>query len=200
MIKVRGTEKSLAITTDCNSRYLYLDPEVGGRIAVAEAARNIVCSGGQPLAITDGINFGSPEKPEIFWQFEKAVDGMSEACLALNTPVIGGNVSFYNETAGKAVYPTPIVGMVGLIENDAHITTQDYKNEGDVLVLLGDTEAEVGGSEYQKLVKGAISGRPPKIDLKKEKAVQDVALQGDSQRTRVLRSRSVGRRSGGGGL
>lgn len=176
VVKVRGTEKSLALTTDCNSRYLYLDPETGGAIAVAEAARNLVCSGAKPLAITDGINFGNPEKPEIFWQFEKAVDGMGSACLTLNTPVIGGNVSFYNETGGTAVYPTPVVGMVGLVEKDEHITTQDFKREGDVVLLLGETGAEIGGSEYQKQVQGDISGRSPNIDLDAEKAVQNTVL------------------------
>jgi phosphoribosylformylglycinamidine synthase II len=176
VIRVRGTKKALAMTTDCNSRYIYLDPEVGGAIAVAEAARNVVCSGGKPLAITDCLNFGNPENPEIFWQFEKSVDGMSAACQVLNTPVIGGNVSLYNERSGMAVYPTPVVGMVGLIENIEHITTQGFKEAGDVLVLVGETKAEFGGSELQKLLLGKISGKPPVLDLEKEKAVQDVVL------------------------
>jgi phosphoribosylformylglycinamidine synthase II len=176
VIRVRGTKKALAMTTDCNSRYIYLDPVVGGAIAVAEAARNVVCSGGKPLAITDCLNYGSPENPEIFWQFEKSVDGMSAACNALNTPVIGGNVSLYNERSGMAVYPTPVVGMVGLIEDIEHITTQSLKQAGDVLVLLGETKVEFGGSELQKLLQGKISGKPPVIDLEKEKAVQDVVL------------------------
>ncbi|MDP4158072.1 MAG: AIR synthase-related protein, partial [Bacillota bacterium] len=112
VLRIRGTRKALAMTTDCNARYAYLDPKVGGAIAVAEAARNIICSGAEPLAITDNLNFGNPEKPEVFWQIEQAADGMSEACRVLNTPVIGGNVSLYNETSGTAVYPTPVVGMV----------------------------------------------------------------------------------------
>ncbi len=118
------------MTTDCNARYLYLDPEEGGKIAVAEAARNIVCSGAEPLAVTDNLNFGNPEKPEIFWQIEKAADGISEACNVLSTPVIGGNVSLYNESNGTAIYPTPVIGMVGLIEDTAHITTQHFKQAG----------------------------------------------------------------------
>lgn len=176
VIRIRGTKKAIAMTTDCNSRYIYLDPEVGGAIAVAEAARNVVCSGAKPLAITDCLNFGSPENPEIFWQFEKSVDGMSAACRTLNTPVIGGNVSLYNERSGMAVYPTPVVGMVGLIEDIEHITTQGFKQAGDVLVLLGQTKAEFGGSELQKLLQGNISGKPPEINLEVENALQKVVL------------------------
>lgn len=176
VIRIRGTKKAIAMTTDCNSRYIYLDPEVGGAIAVAEAARNVVCSGAKPLAITDCLNFGNPENPEIFWQFEKSVDGMSAACRSLNTPVIGGNVSLYNERSGMAVYPTPVVGMVGLIEDIEHITTQGFKQAGDVLVLLGQTKAEFGGSELQKLLQGNISGKPPEINLEVENALQKVVL------------------------
>ncbi|MBD1382365.1 phosphoribosylformylglycinamidine synthase subunit PurL [Metabacillus arenae] len=170
VLRVRGTNKALAMTTDCNSRYLYLDPEVGGKIAVAEAARNIVCSGGTPLAITDCLNFGNPEKPEIFWQIEKAADGMSEACRELNAPVIGGNVSLYNETNGTAVYPTPVIGMVGLIEDTAYITTQHFKQAGDLIYVIGETQAEFGGSELQKLTEGKIYGKAPKLCLDTEKA------------------------------
>jgi phosphoribosylformylglycinamidine synthase subunit PurL len=176
VVMIRGTRKALAMSTDCNGRYVYLDPQVGGAIAVAEAARNVVCSGAEPLAITDCLNFGNPEKPEVFWQFEKAVDGMSKACLALNTPVIGGNVSFYNERSGDAIYPTPTVGMVGLIADVDHITTQDFQAEGDAIILLGETYAELGGSEYQKWATGSISGRPPQLDLAKEAAVQKLVL------------------------
>ncbi|KZZ84178.1 phosphoribosylformylglycinamidine synthase subunit PurL [Bacillus sp. SJS] len=169
VLRIRGTKKALAMTTDCNSRYLYLDPETGGKIAVAEAARNIVCSGGTPLAITDCLNFGNPEKPQIFWQLEKAADGMSEACTVLGAPVIGGNVSLYNETNGTAIYPTPVIGMVGLIENTDYITTQDFKEAGDFIYVLGDTKPEFGGSELQKLVYGEISGKAPVLDLEVEK-------------------------------
>ncbi|WP_102260931.1 phosphoribosylformylglycinamidine synthase subunit PurL [Mesobacillus jeotgali] len=176
VVRIRGTEKGLAMTTDCNSRYIYLDPETGGKIAVAEAARNIVCSGGEPLAITDCLNFGNPEKPEIFWQFEKAVDGMSEACRTLSTPVIGGNVSLYNETNGTAVYPTPVVGMVGLVENLKHVTTQHFKNAGDLIYLLGDTKDEFGGSELQKLMYGRIFGKAPELNLEVEASYQAQVL------------------------
>ncbi|WP_096155813.1 MULTISPECIES: phosphoribosylformylglycinamidine synthase subunit PurL [Bacillus] len=172
VVRIRGTKKALAMTTDCNSRYIYLDPEVGGKIAVAEAARNVVCSGAQPLAITDCLNFGNPEKPEIFWQLEKSVDGMSEACRMLESPVIGGNVSLYNETNGEAVYPTPVVGMVGLIDDIAHITTQGFKEYGDFIYLIGDTKEEFGGSELQKLTYGKIFGKAPSIDLQVEASRQ----------------------------
>ncbi|WP_257350729.1 phosphoribosylformylglycinamidine synthase subunit PurL [Pseudalkalibacillus decolorationis] len=176
VVRLRGTRKALAMTTDCNSRYLYLDPEVGGKIAVAEAARNIVCSGGEPLAITDCLNFGNPEKPEIFWQLEKAVEGMSDACRKLSTPVIGGNVSLYNETNGVAVYPTPVVGMVGLVHDLDHVTTQSYKEAGDVIYMIGETKPEFSGSELQKLLEGSISGKAPELDLEKELAYQSQLL------------------------
>lgn len=177
VIRVRGTNKGLAMTTDCNSRYIYLDPEVGGAIAVAEAARNIVATGGTPLAITDCLNFGNPEKPEIFWQIEKSADGISAACTALNAPVIGGNVSLYNERSGEAVYPTPTIGMVGLIEDLAHVTTQDVKSAGDIVFVIGETKTEFGGSELQKLLNnGVISGKAPAIDLEVEAARQQALL------------------------
>jgi phosphoribosylformylglycinamidine synthase II len=176
VVTIRGTRKALAMTTDCNGRYVYLDPFVGGAIAVAEAARNVVCSGAEPLAITDNLNFGNPEKPEIFWQFEKAADGISEACRQLNTPVIGGNVSLYNETKGEAIYPTPTIGMVGLIKDVDHITTQEFKREGDMIYLIGETKAEMGGSEYQKLMTGKIEGRPPQLDLDLERKIQAFTL------------------------
>ena len=164
------------MTTDCNSRYVYLDPEVGGKIAVAEAARNIVCSGAEPLAITDNLNFGNPEKPEVFWQIEKAADGISEACRVLKTPVIGGNVSLYNETSGTAIYPTPVIGMVGLVTDIDHITTQSFKNSGDLIYLVGETKDEFGGSELQKLVHGKVFGKAPELNIDVEKANQDQVL------------------------
>ncbi|HZG78088.1 MAG TPA: phosphoribosylformylglycinamidine synthase subunit PurL, partial [Paenibacillus sp.] len=176
VVRVDGTRKGLAMTTDCNGRYVYLDPEVGGRIAVAEAARNVVCSGGEPLALTDNLNFGSPDKPEIFWQLEKATDGMSEACRVLDTPVIGGNVSLYNENARGAIYPTPVIGMVGLVHDVEHVTTQAFKSAGDVIFLLGETYAELGGSEFQLVVHGVTEGRPPAIDLEVEKRLQKAVL------------------------
>lgn len=176
VIRIRGTRKGLAMTTDCNSRYMYLDPETGGKIAVAEAARNIICSGGQPLAITDNLNFGNPEKPEIFWQIEKAADGISEACRTLNTPVIGGNVSLYNETNGTAIYPTPVIGMVGLVDDIDHVTTQSFKAAGDLIYLVGETKDEFGGSELQKMTYGKIFGKAPELDLEKEEKAQEQIL------------------------
>ncbi|MBA4495487.1 phosphoribosylformylglycinamidine synthase subunit PurL [Paenactinomyces guangxiensis] len=176
VVVIRGTEKALAMSTDGNGRYVYLDPEQGGRIAVAESARNVVCSGAEPLGITDCLNFGSPEKPEVYWQLSKAIDGMAEACRMLNTPVVGGNVSLYNETKGVPIYPTPVVGMVGLIEKREHITTQAFKNTGDVILLLGETYAELGGSELQQAVTGSVSGRPPVLDLEKERTLQQTVL------------------------
>ncbi len=168
VVAVPGGDKGLALTTDCNSRYIYLDPYVGAAIAVAEAARNIVCSGGTPLAVTDGLNFGSPYKPEIFWQIEQAVEGISAACKALDTPVIGGNVSLSNETDGEAIYPTPIIGMAGVVENRSHITTKDFKQVGDLVYLIGKTKAEFGGSELQKMLNGKVFGCPPQLDLEVE--------------------------------
>lgn len=177
VLRIRGTKKALAMTTDCNARYLYLDPEAGGKIAVAEAARNIVCSGAEPLAVTDNLNFGNPEKPEIFWQIEKAADGISEACNVLSTPVIGGNVSLYNESNGKAIYPTPVIGMVGLVEDTAHITTQQFKAAGDLIYVIGETLPEFAGSELQKLTEGKIYGKAPVIDLAVEQARQKALLE-----------------------
>jgi phosphoribosylformylglycinamidine synthase subunit PurL len=176
VVRIRGTRKALAMTTDCNSRYVYLDPEVGGKIAVAEAARNIVCSGAEPLAITDNLNFGNPEKPEVFWQIEKAADGISEACRVLETPVIGGNVSLYNETSGTAIYPTPVIGMVGLVTDLDHITTQNFKTSGDLIYLVGETKPEFGGSELQKLQNGRIFGKAPELDVQLEKERQNQVL------------------------
>ncbi|MBW7474860.1 phosphoribosylformylglycinamidine synthase subunit PurL [Paenibacillus oenotherae] len=176
VVTIHGTRKALAMTTDCNGRYVYLDPEVGGRIAVAEAARNIVCSGAEPLAITDNLNFGNPEKPEVFWQLEKSADGMSEACRVLDTPVIGGNVSLYNENAKGAIYPTPVIGMVGLVHDVDHITTQGFKAAGDIIVLLGETKHEFGGSELQYVLQGKSEGRPPVIDLAVEKKLLNTVL------------------------
>ncbi|MGM0282368.1 MULTISPECIES: phosphoribosylformylglycinamidine synthase subunit PurL [Enterococcus] len=174
VLRIKGTNKALAMTTDCNARYLYLDPEVGGQIAVAEAARNIVASGGRPLAITDCLNFGSPDKPEGFWELSTAADGISEACRVLETPVISGNVSLYNETDGQSVYPTPVIGMVGLIEELAHITTQHFQSAGDLIYVLGETHADFNGSELQKLQTGKIAGRLMSFDLETEKMNQQL--------------------------
>ncbi|MFS1514217.1 phosphoribosylformylglycinamidine synthase subunit PurL [Chengkuizengella sp. SCS-71B] len=177
VVTIRGTRKALAMTTDCNSRFVYLDPEVGGKIATSEAARNIVCSGAEPLAITDNLNFGNPDKPEIFWQLDQSAEGIAEACNVLNTPVIGGNVSLYNENNKGAINPTPVIGMVGLVHDVDHITTQAFKNDGDIVFLLGDTKDELGGSEFQTIIHGKTEGKPPVIDLVKEKNLLDTVLQ-----------------------
>jgi len=172
VIRIKGTHKGLALTVDGNSRYCYLDPYVGGVLAVAEAARNLACVGARPIGLTDCLNFGSPENPEVMWQFAQVIQGMRSACLALNVPVVSGNVSFYNETDGVPIYPTPTIGMVGLIEKIDRVVTPWFKASGDVVVLLGRTREELGGSEYLKWVHGLTRGTPPWIDLKMESAVQ----------------------------
>ncbi len=177
VLRVKETGKGLAITTDSNGRYSYLDPHRGGAIAVAEAARNIVCSGGSPLAITDGLNFGNPMNPEVFWQFEESIEGIREACLALDTPVTGGNVSFYNESPRGAIYPTPIIGMVGILDDVDQATTHSFKDEGDRILLLGETREELGGSEYLNSIHGLEAGRVPELDLELEKRVQETCLE-----------------------
>lgn len=176
VMRVRGTNKALAMTTDCNARYLYLDPKVGGQIAVAEAARNIIASGGRPLAITDCLNYGSPDKPEVFWELSTSADGIAAACETLGTPVISGNVSLYNETDGQVIYPTPMIGMVGLIEDHEHITTQEFKKSGDLIYILGKTFADFDGSELQKMQLGRIEGVIRNFDLAVEKKNQELVL------------------------
>jgi phosphoribosylformylglycinamidine synthase len=168
--------KHLAFTTDCNSTYCYLDPYEGGKTAVAEAYRNLVCSGAKPLAVTDNLNFGNPMDPHIFWQFRKCVEGVSEACAFFNTPVTGGNVSFYNESPVAAIDPTPTIGMLGLIDDPKHITTQWFKDAGDVVLLLGDLGAELGGSEYLKRIHKLKKGAPPRMDMRYAKKISDGLL------------------------
>ena len=168
VVGIKGTEKAIAMSTDCNARYIYLDPETGGKIAVAESARNIVCSGAKPLALTDGLNFGNPTDPEVFWQMEKSIDGISTASRELDTPVISGNVSLYNQSKGEAIFPTPIIGMVGLLESVDHLTPSHFQQAGDLIYLIGKTEVEFGGSELQKVLNNSYSGKAPKIDLKEE--------------------------------
>jgi phosphoribosylformylglycinamidine synthase len=177
VVRVRGTTKSLALKTDCNGRYVYLDPRVGGRIAVAEAARNVACVGGRPMAITNCLNFGNPKRPEVFFQFREAVGGMGDACRALGTPVTGGNVSLYNESPTGAVYPTPTIGMVGLIADPSHITGMTFRATGDEIVLLGSPTNELGASEYLSWVHGIVAGAPPACDLAGEKALIDGLLE-----------------------
>ncbi|MFA1819426.1 phosphoribosylformylglycinamidine synthase subunit PurL [Virgibacillus oceani] len=176
VVRIKGKDKSLAITTDSNSRYIYLDPETGGKIAVAEAARNLVCSGARPLGLTDGLNFGNPTNPETFWQMEKSVEGMSKACEILETPVISGNVSLYNQSKGKSIFPTPIVGMVGLHESLEHIMPNFFQHAGDAIYLIGETNAEFGGSELQNVLKGKYEGKAPAIDLDVEATRQKQLL------------------------
>jgi phosphoribosylformylglycinamidine synthase subunit PurL len=171
---LREANKFLAATTDCNSLYCRLDPREGGRLAVAEAARNLACSGAVPLAVTDNLNFGNPYKPENFWQLREAVEGMAEACRAFGTPVIGGNVSLYNESPAGVVDPTPTVAMVGLIEKEEWITSQFFKAAGDVVILLGDFGDEMGGSHFLKVIHGRKAGRPPRLDFARELALQNV--------------------------
>ncbi len=177
VIRIKGTQKAIAATTDCNGRYVYLNPKEGTKIAVAESARNVVCSGAIPLAITNCLNFGNPYKPEMYWTFKKAIEGMGEACRFFNTPVTGGNVSFYNESPDRAVYPTPVIGMVGLIENIDNVTTAEFKDSGDLIYLLGEDYEEIGGSEYLKIQHNIVKGKIPKIDLQTEKDLHNLILE-----------------------
>ena len=177
VIRVKGSDKGLALTIDGNSRYCYLDPYVGGVLAVVEAARNLACVGARPIGLTDCLNFGSPENPEVMWQFSQVIEGMRSACLALGVPVVSGNVSFYNETDGVPIYPTPTIGMVGILEKINRVVTPWFKSAGDVVVMLGRTREEIGGSEYLSWVHGLTRGTPPWIDLKMEQAVQRCCLE-----------------------
>ncbi|MGE5484156.1 MAG: phosphoribosylformylglycinamidine synthase subunit PurL [Ignavibacteriales bacterium] len=179
--RMTGPEKGIALKADGNGRYCYLDPVEGGAIAVAEAARNIACTGARPLAVTNCLNFGNPEKPDVFWQFRGVIEGMGKACRALGTPVTGGNVSFYNESKNRAIYPTPVIGMVGLIHDISRILRPGFRSAGDYVVLLGETRDELGGSEYLKVVHGIVAGRPPAVDLEREKTLIDVLLEANAQ-------------------
>jgi phosphoribosylformylglycinamidine synthase II len=176
VLRLRKTNCAIATTTDCNGRYCYLNPHMGGRIAVAEAARNVVCSGAKPLAITNCLNFGNPYDPEVFWTFAECVAGMGEACRTFKTPVTGGNVSFYNEDPQRIVYPTPVVGMIGLVEDLKHITTMCFKQEKDLIVLLGENKEELGASEYLKVICNLVKGNTPEMNLEEEKKIQDACL------------------------
>jgi len=170
-------EKLIALTVDCNATYVYLDPYEGGKIAVAEAARNLACSGATPLGTTDNLNFGNPHKPEIFWQLRESVRGLAEACRVFNAPVTGGNVSLYNQSPNGPIDPTPTVAMVGLVQKPEHITTQWFKDEGDVIILLGDPIDPtdplqgLGGSAYLQRIHKLKTGTPPRCDLEKEKEI-----------------------------
>ncbi len=176
VVRIKGTDRALAMSLDCNARYGYLDPKRGAMLAVAEAARNVACAGAKPLATTNCLNFGNPEKPAIMWQFAQAVEGLGEACRALDVPITGGNVSLYNETDGKAIYPTPTIGIVGLIEHVDRVLSRPFRRSGDVIVLLGEGRGELGGSEYLKEVHGLVRGVPPALDLAAERRLQQLLV------------------------
>ena len=172
VVRIKGSSRGLALTVDCNGRYCYLDPRTGGMAAVAEAARNLSCVGATPLGLTDCLNFGNPEREDVMWQFSQAIRGMREACLALEIPVVSGNVSFYNETDGVSIYPTPTVAMVGLLEDVERVAAPWFGTEGDLVALLGPNRPEMGGSEYLKVAHGRVAGTPPAVDLALERGVQ----------------------------
>jgi phosphoribosylformylglycinamidine synthase subunit PurL len=165
VIRLKGSQKAIAASTDGNGRYVYLNPYKGGVIAVLESARNVACTGAEPVAITNCLNFGNPYDPEVYYQFTEALRGMGDACKALGTPVTGGNVSFYNESPDTSVFPTPVIGMLGIIENVDQVVSPWFKDEGDFIVILGTLKGELGGTEYLKVIHGMVTGEPPQIDL-----------------------------------
>jgi phosphoribosylformylglycinamidine synthase len=177
VIRLKNTHKAIAATTDCNGRYCYLNPYRGAQIAVAESIRNLVCSGAEPAAVTDCLNFGNPKKPDRFWQFKNCVEGLASACKFFNLSVVSGNVSFYNESPKGAIYPTPSVGMIGIVENTKRICTQNFKKERDLIILLGVTKEELGGSQYLKEIHQLVKGGCPDLDLNSENAVCATALE-----------------------
>jgi len=176
ILRLKGTAKGVGLSVDCNSRYCLLDPYRGAQIAVAEGARNLAVSGARPVALSDCLNFGNPEKPEVMWQFQQAIAGMRDACLALGLAVVSGNVSFYNETEGKAIPPTPTVATVGLLADVTHHVTSWFKQAGDHIVLLGETQEELGASEYLALIHNQVAGAPPALNLEVEKRLQNLCL------------------------
>ncbi len=176
VVRIKGTNKAVAVTVDCNSRYCLLHPYEGARLAVAEAARNLVCSGAEPIGLTDCLNFGNPERPDIMWQFVLAIEGLKDACEHFRIPIVSGNVSFYNETNGLSIYPTPMLGMVGLIEEADRAMTQWFKQDGDDIILLGATREDLGGSAYLKVVHAREQGSPPFLNLDAEKALHECVL------------------------
>jgi phosphoribosylformylglycinamidine synthase len=169
-------EKGVAIAAGCNGRFVFLDPFEGARLAIAEAAQNLVAVGAEPLAVTDCLNFGNPERPEIMWQFAEAVKGLGDACRALGTPIVSGNVSLYNETDGRAIQPTPMIAMVGLMADARRHVTQAFRGAGDEVALIGINTDELGGSEYQKVVLGKVAGKPPRLDAERAKRTNDLVL------------------------
>ncbi|MEK6286379.1 MAG: phosphoribosylformylglycinamidine synthase subunit PurL [Acidobacteriota bacterium] len=176
VIRIKEKRRGLAMTLDSNARYCQVDPRAGARLVVAEACRNLVASGARPLALTNCLNFGSPERPEVMWQFSEVIDGMAEACEMFGTPVTGGNVSFYNETDGRGIYPTPVIGMVGVVEDSRHITTQWFKQEGRAVILLGETANDLGASCYAAAMLGRLEGSLPQLDLELEQRVHEACL------------------------
>ncbi|CAJ1184175.1 Phosphoribosylformylglycinamidine synthase subunit PurL [Companilactobacillus paralimentarius] len=182
VVRIRGTKKAIAMTNDSNSKYVYLNPYVGGQITVMEAARNIVASGGEPIGITDCLNYGNPENPEAFWELDKSVEGIASACEKINTPVISGNVSLYNEYNDVAIYPSPMVGMVGLISDIDNVTTSAFKDNGDLIYLVGQTQDDFNGSELQMAQMGQLKGNLRDLDLDQEKLNQDLIRQAISQK------------------
>ncbi len=177
VVRIKKSEKLLSMKTDCNSRYVYLNPRKGAAIAVAESGRNVVCTGGKPIAITNCLNFGNPYKPEVYWQFTEAIAGIGEACRALDTPVTGGNVSFYNESHHAAVFPTPTIGMLGIVDNESCVTTAYFKNSGDSIYLLGTNRGDISGSEFLAQVHGFTAGDAPYFDLSFEVRLQQCMLE-----------------------
>jgi phosphoribosylformylglycinamidine synthase subunit PurL len=177
MLRVKGTRLGLAVTTDCNARYCHLDPHLGAQLAVAEAARNIIATGARPLAVTDCLNFANPDRPEVYWELEEAVAGLAYACRTLELPVVSGNVSLYNDSNGDSpIYPTPVVGMVGVIDDYGKRLSAGLRVEGDFVLLIGSSHNDLGGTEYLKVEHGHVAGRPPALDLTREKAVNRVIM------------------------
>jgi phosphoribosylformylglycinamidine synthase subunit PurL len=176
VVRIKGTDRALALSVDGNGRYCYLDPYRGAMLAVAEAARNVACAGARPLGATNCLNFGNPERPDIMWQFAQAVQGIGVACRALNVPITGGNVSLYNETDGRAIYPTPTIAVVGLLEHADRVVSRRFRESGDAIVLLGVDRGELGGSEYLKVAHDLVRGMPPALDLDAERALQSLLV------------------------
>ncbi|MGB9809143.1 MAG: phosphoribosylformylglycinamidine synthase subunit PurL, partial [Caldanaerobacter sp.] len=177
VVRIDGTNKGIAFTTDGNGRYCYLDPYIGSQIAVAEAARNLTMVGAIPIGVTDGLNFGNPEKEEMYWQLKNSIIGIAKACEELGLPVVSGNVSLYNETEKGPIYPTPIIGMAGIVEDISKICTMDFKSEGDLVLVLGENRGEIGGSEYLKVNFGIVKGNPPQLDFEKEKKLHECIIE-----------------------
>ena len=196
VVRVKDTSRGLAISVDGNGRFCYLDPYQGAMLAVAEASRNVACAGGEPIGATNNLNFGNPERPEIMWQIGEAVRGIGDACRALHVPITGGNVSLYNETEGRAIFPTPVLGVVGLLEDASKTVTRVFKTAGSAVVLLGDNLGELGGSEYLATMHNLVAGRAPVLDLKREAALQALDRQADPRRLHRVGARLFRRRPG----